>query len=470
MSIEWGVLETGYSLKPASIIKTELDEALKAGPLGESAGSEEDGSIPAASVAGQLVAIMTDGLSAQWENGEAAYAALSPGGATGDALDVVCSITGTLREGEDQSTVTATCTGTPATVLPTGRVATVEDAGTRFASLAQGTIAAATAWVALTDYVAGDVRTNASRIYICITDGTAAGSGGPTTTAEDITDGSAHWRYVGEGTGYVDVAFEAEDAGALAAASGTLNVIATPISGWQSVKNLLDADLGRSTEGSVALRARREAELSGGGAGTADSIRAAILEIDDVETCTVFYNDSDITDGNGLPPHSVEALVQGGEDADIAAALWDQVGAGIYTHGDETETVEDSQGVDQTVRFSRPDEVTIHVIANVLYDASTFPTDLDEGKALIKGAIVTAGDAYPVGLDVRASQLAGKVFNGPTSTDAGAVACPGILDVTSLLIRTSSPPIASTTIAIGVRERAVFDTARVTVNLTSGTP
>jgi hypothetical protein len=56
------------------------------------------------------------------------------------------------------------------------------------------------AWQATHAYVVGNVITNASRTYVCITAGASAGAGGPTTTSGDITDGTVHWQYAGEGT------------------------------------------------------------------------------------------------------------------------------------------------------------------------------------------------------------------------------------------------------------------------------
>ena len=53
-------------------------------------------------------------------------------------------------------------------------------------------------WVAATAYAVGDIRYNGSpqKLYECITAGTSAGSGGPTTEADDITDGTAHWTWL----------------------------------------------------------------------------------------------------------------------------------------------------------------------------------------------------------------------------------------------------------------------------------
>ncbi len=56
------------------------------------------------------------------------------------------------------------------------------------------------AWVALTVYAKGALVTNdTGKLYTCITAGTAAGSGGPTGTTADITDGTVHWMYAGAG-------------------------------------------------------------------------------------------------------------------------------------------------------------------------------------------------------------------------------------------------------------------------------
>jgi hypothetical protein len=58
----------------------------------------------------------------------------------------------------------------------------------------------ASAWAGSTAVKTGNLRSNAGHLYECIRGGTTASSGGPTTTALDITDGTAHWRYVNDST------------------------------------------------------------------------------------------------------------------------------------------------------------------------------------------------------------------------------------------------------------------------------
>lgn len=408
------------------------------------------------SVFGQIVAIFSESIATVWELAEALYDALDPDRATGAALHATGALTGTTPLAPASSTVTATLTGTPGTEVLTASRASVEGTGALFQTLADATLVSATAWGATTGYTVGQVRTNAARIYLCITAGTSAGSGGPTTTSDDITDGSVHWRYLGEGTGYVDVAMSSVDFGPIVALSGDLNEIETPVSGWDSVINVLDADLGRLQESDEAFRIRRTLELSRAGEATLDAIRAELLEVTDVTAVTVFHNNTDATDGDGVPPHSVEALVQGGDDQ----AIWDQLlasaGAGIRTYGGETGTSEDSAGNSHDMAFSRPTLVPIYVIVTLTKDADLYPAD---GDAQIEDAIVAYGDAQKTGRDAVPSALVAQCFS-----------VPGVLNVSALTIGIAPAPVGTTAIAIALRELATYDTSRITVNSSNGTP
>jgi hypothetical protein len=62
------------------------------------------------------------------------------------------------------------------------------------------------AWQASTAYAIGDVVSNdGDKVYTCDTAGTSAGSGGPTGTGANITDGSARWDYTRTGSAYFKV-------------------------------------------------------------------------------------------------------------------------------------------------------------------------------------------------------------------------------------------------------------------------
>lgn len=57
------------------------------------------------------------------------------------------------------------------------------------------TVIEPSAWGGSTAYSAGDYVLNSSKLYLCTSGGVSAGSGGPTTTEEEITDGTVTWQY-----------------------------------------------------------------------------------------------------------------------------------------------------------------------------------------------------------------------------------------------------------------------------------
>ena len=82
---------------------------------------------------------------------------------------------------------------------PTGTTTTITDGTVTWDYKEASTAANNWCWRASTAYIVGDVvSNNVGRVYVCITLGTSAISGGPTGETTDITDGSVHWRFYGK--------------------------------------------------------------------------------------------------------------------------------------------------------------------------------------------------------------------------------------------------------------------------------
>ncbi len=443
-----GLTVDGFVPKTLLELKEELEAAWRA-EFGTNV--ELDPNSPDA----QIIGIIADRLAELWELLQAVYSSQDPDKAVGQALDAVCAITGTQRDAAVNSTVVITATGDDGTILLTGREASVAVTGDRFITIEDATLALVDDWLALTGYAVGDRVHNDDRIYQCTDDGVSAASGGPTGESSAITDGTVTWRFIGEGEAAADIEAESVEEGAISGASGTITVIETPVSGWTDVNNMEDAELGSEVEEDDDLRAKREFELAAAGAGTVPAIRADILKVDGVTAAFVFKNDTSVTDADGRPPHSVEAVVEGGDDQDIGESLFRNVSAGILPFGTETVQVVDSQGFEWDVSFSRPDSIDIWIEVDVVKDPLVFPVD---GEDQIIAAIVDDEDNHPIGKDVKASRIISRIFQ-----------IPGVLDVTSALVDDNASPV-TTSVTIGPRQRADFDTSRVEVNLSDGSP
>jgi hypothetical protein len=449
----YGLTVDGWVPKTLEILRAEYDARLKA-KYGPTIAVDDE------SVEGQFTGMTAEQLAILWEVGTQIVAGGDPDMNTGYAQDAVASITGTFRRPASKSAVVLTLTGDDGTeILPLNQATSEGVGGPTMSTSETATLELADPWVASTVYAVGDFVSNDDAIYVCTDGGVSAGSGGPTSEDDEITDGGVEWRWVGAGLAYDQVASAATETGPKEAASGTIVVRVTSISGWLGVMNLLDVTPGADVMTHEQLRVLREREVATPGTGTIPAIQAALLEVgvgtdNPVTHATVFYNNTDLT-VDGIPPHRIECLVQGGEDQDIFDALFDNIVGGIRTFGTVSGTHTDSEGTEHDFYFSRPEEVFVYIEVALLVDPDTYP---DDGDDQVKLAIVAWGDA----------QLAGK---NAVSFTIGSQALPRLgRDGALPLLSVVPGPTLSTTIQITNRQLAVYDTSRIEVTTTEGTP
>lgn len=371
---------SGLSIPRLADIRDATRADIVASPdLGPSAQTGPD------TVIGQLIDIIAQQLAEAYGTLQAAYDALRPDAAEGDALDQICAYAGVIRLAAQHSRVTITASGTPATVIPSGSIVRIPG-GARWVTTAEGTIG---------------------------------------------------------GGGTVDIPARSEVTGPVEAAAGTITGIVTTISGWASVTNGDDAVLGREVETDAQLRVRRELSLQRASASTDQALRARLLEIPDVQAAVVLSNRTDAVDANSIPPHSFRPIVWPDlpNDPAIAEAIWEQTPMGIASNGLYALTVTDSQGISQTVRYSPASEQEVHVVVRVVVDEDTYPLDGDEQ---IEDAVLAYARGLSIGDDFRPFRVIGAIEEIPGILDlevrAKIGSTPGASDTVTI-------PIAITQIA-----------------------
>jgi uncharacterized phage protein gp47/JayE len=306
---------------------------------------------------GQINRILARALALLEEAVAATYASLDPDGATGDALDRVAAITGTIREPATASRVSVVCTLT---------------AGT---------------------YAAGTLR--------------AAPAGRP----EDVFTNAAE--VVAPG-GNTSVVFECLTTGPVAVTANTL-AIASPVAGWSAIVSHPAATLGRAVETDGALRQRRNAEVEAPGSSSARGIAADLTrEVRGIISVTVVENDSDVA-VDSIPSHSIECIVYGpevptGDDDDaVAEQILASKAAGIGTYGTTSRTVIDSEGQSKIVRFTRPADVACTAAAALVVDASVYPGDTEVEEYVA----ARAAEVLVPGLDLSWDMIVGWIRELP---------------------------------------------------------
>lgn len=264
------------------------------------------------------------------------YNARNPNYATGASLDLLLPLNGMSRKPATRSTAILTISGEAGVVLPVGQKAIDTDG------------------------------------YIWSTD-------------EDFTIPAG-----GSGT----VPATCDTPGAIPAPAGTITGIYTPLVGWNAVTNAENATPGTNVETDAEVRARRNLLFNKLQNGTAEAIVSALVRLTGVQFVSLIVNSTDSTDADGIPAHSICAIVKGGENEDVAEAIYKSKAPGVSTYGNTTHNYTDSTGYINPIKFSRPTEIATSATITI-----RTLSGYDEDRVLpkIKYAIVDEINALGIG-------------------------------------------------------------------------
>jgi len=169
-------------------------------------------------------------------------------------------------------------------------------------------------------------------------------------------------------SGTISLQFIAEEAGEeYNTDSGTITAIATPVTGVTSVTNTAVVVNGVSYESDVQLRSRYLAYSRG--TGTAEMMKQYLLtNVPNLQDVVITENVTMETDAYGNLPKSIHVYTLGGEDAQIAAAIYESKPAGIDTNGAITNNIIDSWGFTHVIHHDQVEIVTAYLRLQVTTD------------------------------------------------------------------------------------------------------
>lgn len=195
------------------------------------------------------------------------------------------------------------------------------------------------------------------------------------------------------------ISFASEEPWEVSLPNGAITKIVTAPTGFLSCTNLCGYVAGRLLETDVELRQSYVDKIFSRSSRMTDSIRSAILaNCAGVTAAQVYENRTNETDSEGRPPHSVEAVVDGGSNSDIAEQILATVSAGITTYGSVSVDVpgEDDDMIE--VCFNRPTYIYCWFkVTLTISKASLVPANYAE---LVETAIVDAMSQVENGEDV----------------------------------------------------------------------
>ena len=186
------------------------------------------------------------------------------------------------------------------------------------------------------------------------------------------------------------------------------------IAGISSVVVEDDGVIGRFEETDAEIKARAKNTVHDGLA-TLPTIKSYIENnVSGVTSVSVIENETSSTDINGRPPHSIEVMVLGGSDEEIARAIYMSKPAGIKAYGTHLPgdgyLVLDSNGGAHYVNWSTLNTAYLWINVYItLYEEEILP---DNYFYLIRQAIVEwAQKEYTFGKDVIPGRICVPVYS-----------------------------------------------------------
>ena len=154
-------------------------------------------------------------------------------------------------------------------------------------------------------------------------------------------------------------------------------------------------------------RERMLYSMAARGVGSLDALNAAVRSARGVRDARIWVNDTDSTDSNGIPGHSIAVVTRGGVANAVAQAIYDKKPAGIGTYGSTTGIAVDAEDGKHTVPFSRYRDKLIFIY---LYIRVMEGGDPDIIQEKVVSAVNKYLDDLGLAAPLNVTQLYGAVY------------------------------------------------------------
>jgi len=213
--------------------------------------------------------------------------------------------------------------------------------------------------------------------------------------------------------GETTVTLFAETFGAVEAGPTTVVNPVTVVIGVLSVTNPLAAVVGIDEETDQELRVRRNRSLETPQSSSTGRMFTALANLPNVTDVAVYENDTDATDADGIPAHSLWVVVEGGAVADIVESMTKNKTGGKGMVGAVTGTFNESvlrpDGSTFTIvhnmTFDRPVDVPVLVRLDATFVDDSLPIDDESIRQEI------AKQEFSIGINLKTNALYGLAFN-----------------------------------------------------------
>jgi uncharacterized phage protein gp47/JayE len=255
--------------------------------------------------------------------------------------------------------------------------------------------------------ISGVEKDSASRSYASVDISGVAGTPVPANSLVADSDGNEFYLVF---SGVIPFSTRAISrvAGVLPMPAGTINTVVPIRAGWTGVTQTSAGVVGGIPLSDVKYRNLRNRTVMRNYTGVVATIKSRLLELGVAQVSIVNNTDATVTHADGTPPltvHTTVGEVINATDLDIAQVIMDSMGVGVPTYGSTTVALNDSEGVEQNISFSRAVAVDVFMDINITF----LESDIGGAETSIREALITEINTLLAGEDVIWSRLFGLI-------------------------------------------------------------
>ena len=218
--------------------------------------------------------------------------------------------------------------------------------------------------------------------------------------------------------GTYNLTFRAKELGSI---TTTPNTITNPITEVLEVTNIDNPsgalEVGVNGELDSELKIRAKKSTANRSTGFIDGLTGLLLTTTGVTDVKVYENNTDVTDVNGIPSHSIWVICEGGANTDIANVIYNTINAGCGMKGNLTIDIVTINGSIFVAKFDRPTSKNLYIKFEI--KATIAGQTFDEDG--IKDYIVNNLD-FSIGDSANTSLITTITQEGINTTGGGGVA------------------------------------------------
>ncbi len=258
-------------------------------------------------------------------------------------------------------------------------------------------------------------------IQTYVTAVTLAGAAGTVIPANSIAATVAGDKFASLGTvtigagGTITVDFQSVEYGPIPCGTSDLNVVVSAVLGWETVTNATAGILGSATQSDVGFRAYRNNTLGFQGVALPVAITSALYNVTGVSSVWFQENIAATTqtiNDISMEAHSIYAVVNGGAELAVAAALLENKSSGAAWNGDTSvDVVEPASGQTYTVKFdyATPVGISINVISPNGNSTDITNAILAYAAGTVPNFPLITGSTWGIGGEVSAFEIAAAI-------------------------------------------------------------